>query len=266
MNEKMTWEEAVQQLISQDDQRELVLACYYDSPIEECAERFYNSSEWQETLRYIPNGITKGVALDIGAGRGIASYALAKDGWKVTSLEPDTSDLVGAGAIKELVKNDLLDITVITSKGESLPFEDDTFDLVYLRQVLHHADNLQLLCNEVHRVLKKGGLFIAVREHVINKHSDLEKFFNIHPLHRLYGGENAYLLKEYTSAIYTSGIYITNILPPYSSSINLAPWNIESIKKSYTLKLRLNGLFFLLKYFCMLWIYFQVNQVDFIVL
>lgn len=235
----MTWEEAVSQLISQEEQKELIQACYYDSPIENCAERFYNSDEWKETLRYIPKNITKGTALDIGAGRGIASYALAKDGWKVTSLEPDTSNLVGAGAIKKLAKNDLLDISIVMSKGESLPFEDDTFDLVYLRQVLHHADDLQQLCNEVHRVLKKGGLFIAVREHVINKHTDLEKFLNIHPLHNLYGGESAYLLKEYTDAIKTSGITLTNILAPYSNPINLAPWDMKSIQKKIYIKTKI---------------------------
>lgn len=247
MNESMTWEEAVQKLISQDDQKELVEACYYDSPIEECAERFYNSDEWQETLYYIPKSITKGMALDIGAGRGIASYALAKDGWKVTSIEPDASDLVGAGAITELAQNDSLDISVVMSMGESLPFEDETFDLVYLRQVLHHADDLQQLCNEVYRVLKKDGLFIAVREHVISKHADLEKFFNIHPLHKLYGGENAYLLKEYKSIIETSGISLTNILAPYTNPINLAPWDIESIQKKLYLKTKVKWPFFLIK-------------------
>ncbi len=247
MNKNMTWEEAVESLISQDNQTELVKACYYDSPIEECAERFYNSEEWQETLRYIPDSLGKGKALDIGAGRGIASYSLAKDGWVVTSIEPDVSDLVGAGAIKELAKNNLLDISITISIGESLPFDDETFDLVYLRQVLHHADDLQQLCNEVNRVLKKGGLFIAVREHVITKHSDLEKFFHIHPLHNLYGGENAYLLKEYTDAIEKSGISLTSILTPYSTPINLAPWSIKSIQAKLYKKTKIKWPVFFIK-------------------
>jgi ubiquinone/menaquinone biosynthesis C-methylase UbiE len=230
MNEKMTWEEAVQKLISDDNQKELVEACYYDSPLLECAERFYNSNEWQATLSYLPSNLGNGIVLDIGAGRGIASYALAKDGWKVTSLEPDPSNLVGAGAIRELSKDSNLDISITMSMGEALPFEDETYDVVYLRQVLHHANNLQQLCNEVQRVLKKGGIFIAVREHVIDKHSDLQKFFNIHPLHNLYGGENAYLLKEYINSITKSGLTITKILPPYSNPINLAPWDLGLVQ------------------------------------
>ena len=243
----MTWEEAVENLILQDGQQELVEACYFDSPIKKCAERFYMSDEWKETRKYIPSVSIEGRALDIGAGRGIASYALAKEGWKVAALEPDPSNLVGAGAIKQLTENDLLDISITMSTGESLPFEDETFDLVYLRQVLHHADNLQQLCNEVSRVLKKGGTFIAVREHVISKHSDLESFFKKHPLHYLYGGEDALLLKEYTHTIEQSGIVLTDVLAPYSSPINLAPWSKESIQTKLYKKTKIKWPFFLIK-------------------
>ena len=60
-----------------------------------------------------------------------------------------------------------LDITVIENRGERLPSADKSFDLVYARQMLHHADDLRALCKEVSRVLKPRGLFIATREHVI---------------------------------------------------------------------------------------------------
>ena len=35
-----------------------------------------------------------GRALDLGAGNGILSYALAREGWSVTAVEPDPSALV----------------------------------------------------------------------------------------------------------------------------------------------------------------------------
>lgn len=240
MSEQLTWEEAVAQLLAQEGERELAEACYFDSPVEACAERFYRSEEWAQTRRYLP-AVSEGArALDIGAGRGIASYALAKEGWSVSALEPDESGLVGAGAIRELLRHEALDISVVVAEGERLPFEDATFDLVYLRQVLHHAKDLGRLCGEIGRVLKKGGMLVAVREHVIDRHADRERFFEKHPLHRLYGGENAYLLREYIDAIEGGGIRLDVVLPPYSNPVNLAPWNPEKIRRKLYEKSRLH--------------------------
>ena len=94
---QMTWEQAVQWLRDQPDQRVLVKACYFDDPLVEAAERFWQSAEWKAIAALLPP--PNGKALDLGAGRGISSYAMAQDGWQVTALEPDPSNLVGAGAI-----------------------------------------------------------------------------------------------------------------------------------------------------------------------
>src|SRR5215475_2584404 len=173
----LSWEEAVCWLRDQADQQELVRACYYDDPLLDAARRFAASDEWAATCSYLPR-IPAGTALDLGAGRGIASFALAQDGWRVLALEPDPSELVGAGAIRSLAAQTGLPITVVERFGEELPFERDSFDLVYGRQVLHHAQNLPQLCREVWRVLKPNGLFIATREHVISWKSDLSIFFD----------------------------------------------------------------------------------------
>lgn len=170
---------------------------------------------------YLPK--EQGQALDLGAGRGIASYALARDGWRVTAVEPDQSAVVGAEAIRKLAKETGLPIDVVAQYGEALPFADRRFDLVHCRAVLHHARNLSALCREVSRVLRPGGRVIATREHVISRKADLPVFLESHPLHRLYGGEHAYLLSEYQAAIQAAGLTITHVLNPYASDINLFP-------------------------------------------
>ncbi|GAX36704.1 class I SAM-dependent methyltransferase [Nodularia sp. NIES-3585] len=223
-----TWEEAVSWLISQPEKQELVLACYYDKSLKSAAERYWKSEEWQAIQKFLPQH--HGTALDIGAGNGIASYALAKDGWQVKALEPDSSDLVGVGAIRKLSEESQLAIEVTQEFGEKLPFSNQTFDLVFARQVLHHAQDLQRLCNEIYRVLKPGGIFIAVREHVISSPSDLPKFLNAHPLHNLYGGENAYLLKQYLGAIKFAELRINQVIAPFESVINYAPLTEQSLK------------------------------------
>lgn len=226
----LSWEEAVQWLREQPDQQELVQYCYYDDPLEIAAERFSNSQEWLKIKdllkKYLP-----GKVLDLGAGRGISSYAFAKEGCAVTALEPDSSALIGAKAIQSLIDNAHLPIEVIQEYGETLPFEDNTFDIVYGRAVLHHARDLNKLCQEVARVLKRGGVFIGTREHVISRKEDLQVFLNSHPLHFLYGGENAFLLCEYEEAIRGAGLSLQKSIGPLESIINYAPMSKAEFQK-----------------------------------
>lgn len=231
----MTWEEAVLWLRQQPDQAELVRACFYDDPLLAAAERYRQSTEWQAVGDFLPR--PPGKALDLGAGRGISSYALARDGWETTALEPDPSPVVGAGAIRALSREAGLKIEIVEDHAEELPFKDGTFDLVYGRQILHHAADLVRLCREAARVLKPGGLFIATREHVISRPSDLQQFLNDHPLHKFYGGENAYRLNEYRSAIKEAGLTIIKVLNPLQSEINLFPETVEQIKARLAAKI-----------------------------
>lgn len=222
MNDKVpTWEEAVLWLKNQPDKQEFVQACFYDDPPAKSAERYYHSTEWN-SVRKLLSSVPCGRVLDIGAGRGISSYAFARGGWSVTALEPDPSDVVGAGAIRQLIEP-TLDISIVEEYGEKLPFTNDSFDLVYGRAVLHHASDLPAFCREAARVLKPGGLFLFTREHVLTKSADLEKFLNSHALHFLYQGENAFKLSEYLQAIQNGGLQCNKVFEPYSSDINLFP-------------------------------------------
>src|SRR6476620_6057541 len=93
----VTWEDAVCWLRDQHDQRQLVLDAFYDDPLMSAADRYFACAEWTAILRLL-HGRT-GRALEVGAGRGIASYALARTGFAVTALEPGPSSIVGAAAI-----------------------------------------------------------------------------------------------------------------------------------------------------------------------
>lgn len=231
----MTWEQAVDWLRSQPDQKQLVLDCYYDDPLKDAAERYYASEEWQSVRSYLPRA--RGAALDIGAGRGIASYALAREGYAVTALEPDASELVGAGAIRKLADDCNLNIEVTEEFSEKLPYADNRFDVVFARAVLHHTTDLLAACREFHRVLKPGGRLIAAREHVLSSKGDLNVFLAQHPLHKLYGGENAFLLEEYEGAIRAAGFNLTNSLAPFESAINFAPRTLRETREEIAARL-----------------------------
>jgi SAM-dependent methyltransferase len=223
-----SWEDAISWLRTQSDQAQLVADCYYDDPLIAAAERYWNSEEWQ-AVRIMLCG-RSGHALDVGAGRGIASYALARDGFAVSALEPDPSALVGAGAIRALAAESQLPIQAIEDFSERLPFADGVFDVIFCRAVLHHADDLEKTCRELFRVLKPGGLLVAIREHVISHTDDLSRFLEQHPLHRLYGGENAFLLRRYVTAIRQAGFTQLEVMSPWHSPVNFAPYTLDRLQ------------------------------------
>lgn len=230
-----SWETAVSWLRDQPDARKLVEDSYYDDPHLDACERYRASDEWLE-IRTLLEGYS-GKALDIGAGRGIASFALAKEGFSVFALEPDKSELVGAKAIRKLAGKESLDISVVEEYGEKLPFRSSTFDVIFARAVLHHANSLDSVCSEIYRVLKPNGIFIGVREHVIDRKKDLNAFLGSHPLHNIYGGENAFLLKDYLKSIRRTGFKDIKILRPLESPINYHPYSKAEFRELVLSKL-----------------------------
>jgi len=224
----MSWEEAVVWLRSQAEQQQLVLDAYYDDPLLSAAKRYHNSDEWRDIAARLRE--RTGKALDVGAGRGIASYALAREGFAVTALEPNPSVIVGSTAIRSLAAEAALPIEVVEELSERLPFAEGEFDVVFARAVLHHTSDLDRACAEMYRVLRRGGILVAVREHVISRETDLQEFLDDHPLHRLYGGENAFLLDRYLGALGGAGFEPVEVLSPLQSPINLFPYTRDTLR------------------------------------
>ncbi len=231
MTSDMTWANTVIHFRSLPENKQIVEDAYLEEDLILNINRFINSEEWIETIKELQNFTSPPLkVLDIGAGNGISSIAFAQSGYEVVALEPDKSETVGSGAIKHLVNHyGLSNISIVEAFGEKLPFEDECFDIVYGRQVVHHAHDLNSFIREAARVLKKGGVLMTVRDHVIKDEADKALFLKRHPLHKFYGGENAFRLKEYQRAIQDANLIIKKTLSPSQSVINYSPWNKERI-------------------------------------
>jgi len=218
----LSWEEAVRWYRDQPGNEAEVRDNYFDLPVLQAAERYAKGEEFAEVLRLLGAGENRRI-LEPGAGNGIASFALAGSGWVVTALEPDESAEVGAGAIREIVEQTGLPINIVQEFGEQLPFEDESFDAIHARQVLHHASDLDAMVRELARVLRRGGLLLSTREHVADDEQQLIAFRNEHPLHKLYGGENAYPLEDYLKSFAKAGLRIKETWGPLESILNFFP-------------------------------------------
>lgn len=223
-----SWEDAVRWLMAEPGMEELAKAAYFGEPLV-AARRYHASEEFKALKDFLP--ARPGRALDLGAGNGIMSWALAKEGWRVTAVEPDASNLVGAGAIKILAKESGGTIDVVEAFGEAIPVESAGFDLVVARQVLHHARDLSVFCREMARLGKQGARVVTLRDHVISNEVQHAEFLKTHPLHAHYGGENAFKLDEYQRAIEGAGIRIDKRFVSFQSVVNFDPTSVSDIKR-----------------------------------
>jgi SAM-dependent methyltransferase len=102
-------------------------------------------------------------SLEVGAGTGYFSLNLLRAGIvreaTCTDISPGMVRALGANARR-------LGLAVKTARAdaESLPFAQDSFDLVLGHAVLHHLPDLQRAFGEFHRVLKPGGYVVFAGE------------------------------------------------------------------------------------------------------
>lgn len=99
--------------------------------------------------------------LEVGSGFGTNLAMWIKhfdiDGYGV---EPSSTgfDAGYLGSLKVLAANGIDPTRIIDSTGESLPFPDESFDLVYSANVLEHTDNPERTLRESVRLLRRGGV------------------------------------------------------------------------------------------------------------
>ncbi|MBI5195876.1 MAG: class I SAM-dependent methyltransferase [Nitrospirae bacterium] len=95
--------------------------------------------------------------LELGCGAGEASVYFAKKGADVIATD------ISAGML-EVVKKvaSKHGVSILTEQLDSHKtiFEDETFDIVYAANLLHHVD-IESTVREAHRVLRKGGIFVS---------------------------------------------------------------------------------------------------------
>lgn len=90
--------------------------------------------------------------LDLGCGDGHLTQRIADSGAHVLGV--DASAAMIAAARERGVEAE-------QAKAEALPFRDETFDAVFSNAVLHWVRGQDAMLEQVHRVLKPGGRFVA---------------------------------------------------------------------------------------------------------
>ncbi len=104
-----------------------------------------------------------GDALEIGAGTGYFSLNLASRG----IIDNLTATDISPGMLASLEKTAEglgVPVTTVVTEAETLPFEDESFDVVLGHAVLHHIPDLDRAFSEFFRVLRPGGSIVFCGE------------------------------------------------------------------------------------------------------
>jgi ubiquinone/menaquinone biosynthesis C-methylase UbiE len=105
-----------------------------------------------------------GDALEIGSGTGYFSLNLVQMG----AIERLTATDISPGMLNRLSATaealGLDGVTTVVTEAEILPFEDESFDLVFGHAVLHHIPDLDKAFAEFRRVLRPGGMIAFAGE------------------------------------------------------------------------------------------------------
>ena len=120
------------------------------------AER-YNKTSWVKDeefinafLKMLPKKTFNSI-LEVGIGTGAVAEKV------VENIGP----LIGIDISKEMIsKINHQNITAMVGDAHNLEFNNNTFDLIYMRNVIHYIDNHGLAFSEIYRCLKPGGYFL----------------------------------------------------------------------------------------------------------
>jgi SAM-dependent methyltransferase len=107
--------------------------------------------------------------LDLGTGGGVIPLVLKKygadvscvDTWEAHSSDLDIFKVGDANTVVDRLRNNGIKTIRCDIEKDKLPFEDDTFDFVWMLAVIEHLHaSPKDILREIHRVLKRGGHLI----------------------------------------------------------------------------------------------------------
>ena len=117
----------------------------------------YNKTSWVRDVNFLDAFLgmlpdkTFNSILEVGIGTGVVAEKVAEN----------IGPLIGIDISKEMISQiNHPNITAMIGDAHKLEFDNNTFDLIYMRNVCHYIDNPHLAFSEIYRCLKPCGYFL----------------------------------------------------------------------------------------------------------
>lgn len=101
--------------------------------------------------------------LEIGLGQGADSMQLVKRGALYNGI-----DLTEESVRRVKQRFEIYNLrfeNIQKASARNIPFDDNTFDIVYSHGVIHHSPHIEEIVSEIYRVLKPGGQVVLMLYH-----------------------------------------------------------------------------------------------------
>jgi ubiquinone/menaquinone biosynthesis C-methylase UbiE len=147
----------------------------------------------------------EGDVIEIGSGTG-ASLPYYERATRVVAVEPDASM---AKRLPAKVAEAKVPIEVVSTRGQTLPFPDETFDAAVAAFVLCSVEDQGEVLAEARRVLRPGGKLVVL-EHVLGEGGTARWQNRLTPLHKRMSG-NCHLNRDTRAAVARAGFDVTGV-------------------------------------------------------
>lgn len=156
------------------------------------------------------------LTLELGAGVGYGAQILSQKAKQVIALDIEAEAVEYANA-----RYGSDSCSFKTYDGYTVPYDDESFDVVIAIQVIEHVENETLFISEARRVLKKSGVFIVTTPNKTLRLKPGQKPWNPHHLREYTSDELSSLLKTEFPDVKIMGVRGNEEI----QRIELARWN-----------------------------------------
>ena len=174
--------------------------------------------------------------LDVGCGTGqTAAYLANKYSANVTGIDVNSTMVAKA---KERMRKNRLPVNIIHGSIEKTSLPDNHFDYIISESVLTFVNKPRAL-DEIFRLLKDGGRFIAIELTIINRLTEKEE----HEIKQFYGLDSLNTKKDWVALLSHAGFKHIRILkntyidtdPEFHFSDDIDPKLHEIMEKHFDL-------------------------------
>jgi ubiquinone/menaquinone biosynthesis C-methylase UbiE/biotin operon repressor len=136
------------------------MRAYFDELAGKFGRNYVPGRSWQGLAETLLTLMPPMVIADLGAGEGTFSQLLARRSKKVIAVD-NSEKMLEYG--RELArKHGVKNLEYRKGDLEAVPIRDDTVDLAFFSQALHHAQHPERAVAEASRILKPGGRIVVL--------------------------------------------------------------------------------------------------------
>jgi 2-polyprenyl-3-methyl-5-hydroxy-6-metoxy-1,4-benzoquinol methylase len=115
--------------------------------------RHHRDPNYEDDLRLLARYRPTGKLLDVGTNLGMFLRLARNRGWELHGVEPSP-------ALSEIARS-AFGLRITTGYLEHAGFEDESFDVITMTDVLEHVTTPYAFLAETHRILSRGGVLLV---------------------------------------------------------------------------------------------------------